>query len=456
MSCSNPRVIINPAYVNLTHKYTFLSGFSFTRYVRTSKFDYSRFSVKANHIDKSNYKNYYAFSSDGDSIPVYLLVPCNHCASCCLQKKHNLKIRMLLEQYGRSTPLYFITLTYNDEHCPIDGVSVRDCQLFFKRFRERLDKCFDYRVPFRYILFSEYGKLRHRPHYHFILFGFDAFKVFGASCAQSLYYFENWLSKEAWQNGFVNVRQCDSGAFDYVSKYVLKKLYTRPDLNPNFCLSSRRNGGIGCHCLSDPAVLRQLYYGDVTSFKIQFLGRQFEFSFPSSILEYMYKDNVQSLRRKYLPHVRNYVRSCSYLRGFLAYCDLSPKFKFEHSSEYRSVSNFLKNLQYSFDFAFKVEDVVDLAPYCPEFGFFSCSFYDPSIFISHDIEHNIELLMQSYLKLCEFNINNYASYLQNQIELCKLRTLKSIKYVNASDSDDSPLQSSRFFRETLDLCRDGQ
>lgn len=86
----------------------------------------------------------------------------------------------MLEQYAaelRGTPLsYFVTLTYAPAFLPANGVCKRDVQLFLKRLRITLERKFNI-PPFRYCVFSEYGKDTHRAHYHMILFGVDLGKL---------------------------------------------------------------------------------------------------------------------------------------------------------------------------------------------------------------------------------------------------------------------------------------
>ncbi len=74
-----------------------------------------------------------------------------------------------------------MTLTYDDEHLPIndyvdsDGVihgkptlRKRDVQLFLKRLR----KNYKYDNHIKYFCCGEYGGKTFRPHYHLIIFGF--------------------------------------------------------------------------------------------------------------------------------------------------------------------------------------------------------------------------------------------------------------------------------------------
>ena len=59
----------------------------------------------------------------------------------------------------------FITLTYDDLHCPEDhSLVLRDIQLFVKT-PKKIGK-------FRFFHAGEYGAITHRPHYHMCIFGY--------------------------------------------------------------------------------------------------------------------------------------------------------------------------------------------------------------------------------------------------------------------------------------------
>ena len=119
----------------------------------------------------------------------------------------------------------FVTLTYDDEHLPSDGMlAKRDVQLYLKRLRKSLEP-----RKFRYYLCGEYGPQTHRPHYHAILFGLhpeiDAFAI-----------------NKAWQKGFCVIGQdCSDASIQYVAGYVTKKITKRDDgIAPEFALMSRK------------------------------------------------------------------------------------------------------------------------------------------------------------------------------------------------------------------------
>lgn len=179
--------------------------------------------------------------STGNVFPVYLEVPCGHCDLCKEAKINSFVERCKMETQCYDSQPWFITLTYDNDHVPLDGVSVRHAQLFFKRFRINLiRKGYDFKL--RYAGVGEYGKNTHRPHYHFIIWGIDTFThqdTYKVSC----------ILKDSWNMGFVQHRLVDPNddkAFYYTAKYLKKDnfvpTFEAPDgnvlpCNPFFCCS---------------------------------------------------------------------------------------------------------------------------------------------------------------------------------------------------------------------------
>lgn len=105
--------------------------------------------------------------------PVFLrdkriAVPCGKCIECNIDKARVWAYRIALEasQYKKNC---MVTLTYNDEHLPVDrSVNPYHLQLFLKRLRKKI-----YPRKVRFFACGEYGAKRLRPHYHVILFGED-------------------------------------------------------------------------------------------------------------------------------------------------------------------------------------------------------------------------------------------------------------------------------------------
>ena len=182
------------------------------------------------------------FKKEIDGV-VYTL-PCGQCMSCRLNHARMWSIRI---SHEASTHLHnvFLTLTYDDEHLPVDNsVHKRDLQLFFKRLRKSLG------TKIRYFACGEYGDKFGRPHYHAIVFGLSA------DCAV----FRNkkfdrktqgyYCDMPCWDKGFVHIGSVTVDSANYVAGYVTKKLkgknakdyYLQKGIEPEFVLMSRRPG----------------------------------------------------------------------------------------------------------------------------------------------------------------------------------------------------------------------
>lgn len=178
-------------------------------------------------------------TDNGQCFPIFMEVPCGHC-DCCKSAKVNAFVhRCKLETMFYDSLPIFLTLTYNDENKPKEGVLLRDVQLFFKRLRVNLWRQ-GYREKFRYVLVSEYGR-KGRPHYHAILWNLHQTSFF--SYGQILRTIE-----KSWNKGFITSRFVDTSddkCFAYTAKYLAKGGNVPVGQNETFVCSSNRGGGIG-------------------------------------------------------------------------------------------------------------------------------------------------------------------------------------------------------------------
>lgn len=289
--CLNPCIIVNPTYIQLTGfgQYPFYSLNGYDGMYRRNpldEFDYKKFGPRRNGITKDNMDKFYAYDPcTGETLPLYIEVPCGKCSACVMSKRTEIKSRMLLEQYGHENPPIFLTLTYRDSCLPPDGVSVKDIQLFMKRFRSYMEYHYPNFSKFRYMCFSEYGSLHGRPHYHLLLFGTHI----GNESPRHVLKLEKEL-ETCWNKGFVYATLCDTGCFNYVSKYVCKKSNVPPGKNPNFRLSSRRNGGIGVPPLeTDESLYLAILRSPHPLVKLKVMGKVFDVFIPKSIRERLFR-----------------------------------------------------------------------------------------------------------------------------------------------------------------------
>lgn len=158
-------------------------------------------------------------------------VPCGRCLGCKIAHSREWTIR-LLHELSTSDTGCFLTLTYDEEHCPI-SLRKKDLQKFWKRIRKQLKK---QNRNIKYFACGEYGDQYGRPHYHAIVFGLD--------------WNDEDLVTEEWPFGFHKFGSVTVHSCGYVTEYCLKKfgrkkddeLYTKLGLEPPFQLCSQGLG----------------------------------------------------------------------------------------------------------------------------------------------------------------------------------------------------------------------
>ena len=171
-----------------------------------------------------------------------LELPCGRCFGCRHEYRRQWTMRCVMEAETHADNS-FITLTYDDAHCP-DSVQFRHLQLFFKRLRKEVGKV-------RYYACGEYGKEHSRPHYHAILFGYRFEDCVFLSGAGENTLYTSPLLERIWPFGFSTVGSVSYNSCAYVTGYVLKKSRNERDyintetgeyLSPEFVTMSRRPG----------------------------------------------------------------------------------------------------------------------------------------------------------------------------------------------------------------------
>lgn len=178
--------------------------------------------------------------------PKVMLIPCGQCIGCRIRQREDWTTRIELE--ARDYPkeeVWFITLTYDDEHVPgmivKTGEIMRKVQYTWKpgeklpssvqillyediqKFLKRLRKA--YKGKLRYFVAGEYGEQTARPHYHMILYGWrptdleNLYKIH-----HNGYYNSKWLAN-LWGMGQIQIAQAVPETYRYVAGYVTKKMY---------------------------------------------------------------------------------------------------------------------------------------------------------------------------------------------------------------------------------------
>lgn len=230
------------------------------------------------HFDRQNL----IFKELEDGSPIkseYVRIPCRtECVGCIESYAREWAVRCMCEaEYSDDN--WFITLTYDDYHLPLDPVvftrtgeifdplnaeSFRDdgspygtlCPAhmtkFIKDLRERLRSKIGH-TGCRFYYAGEYGGSTFRPHYHGLFFnlpldpaGFHVYKV--TKNGDVLYTHD--LIADVWSRGFHTVAAVTPETCAYTARYVQKKLhrtdydsqYTDRGQLPEFSRMSRMPG----------------------------------------------------------------------------------------------------------------------------------------------------------------------------------------------------------------------
>lgn len=179
-----------------------------------------------------------------------MVIPCGQCIGCRLDKSLSWATRCLHEASLHEENC-FITLTYNDEFCPIDGsLNKRDWQLFMKRLRKKFGG-----RKIRYFHCGEYGSQLDRPHYHACLFGFDFPDKVLWSFRKGVRLYRSAILESLWTHpglgcslGFSTIGDVTFESAAYVARYCLKKVTGKMAKDhyvgrlPEYITMSRRPG----------------------------------------------------------------------------------------------------------------------------------------------------------------------------------------------------------------------
>lgn len=187
----------------------------------------------------------------------FIEIPCGHCIECRLEYSREWADRCLLElDYHQSS--YFVTLTYDEEHVPVNKYTddfgeihniltlvKRDVQLFIKRLRRKLDY-YNKDPTIMYFGSGEYGSHTLRPHYHLIIFGLelDDLELLKRSSLGYNYYTSDFISS-CWTKGYSMVADVSWETCAYVARYIMKKqkgenkkIYQEKNFEPEFSVMS--------------------------------------------------------------------------------------------------------------------------------------------------------------------------------------------------------------------------
>lgn len=145
---------------------------------------------------------------------------CGQCIGCRLEKSRQWAVRCVHEAQLHKHNCY-ITLTYNDQHVPIDNsLNHRDFQLFMKRLRKRYEP-----KIIRYYMAGEYGERNQRPHFHACIFNhdFDDKKYLRKTPSGNILYTSPTL-EQIWTQGYSSIGTLTFESAAYIARYIMKKI----------------------------------------------------------------------------------------------------------------------------------------------------------------------------------------------------------------------------------------
>ena len=141
---------------------------------------------------------------------------CGRCHACRINYTSGWTLRCLYELSNWDNAS-FVTLTYNNEHLPLDyGLDGTAPTKFFKRLRKNLDG-----RKIKYYLCGEYGDTYGRPHYHAIIYGLDCYNDKDRQILADSWPLCDEFLFDKNHNGMLPVCREDIA---YVCGYVQKKL----------------------------------------------------------------------------------------------------------------------------------------------------------------------------------------------------------------------------------------
>lgn len=148
--------------------------------------------------------------------------PCRQCLGCRIDKQTQWCIRLLHENQLHQNA-QFITLTYDEDHIPIDfGLHHEHFQAFMKKLRKLNPE-----KRLRFFMCGEYGSRGSRPHYHAIIFGLklDDLKVYKTDYSKGDEYkiYTSETLEKIWARGMVTIGYVNKATMNYVSGYMLKE-----------------------------------------------------------------------------------------------------------------------------------------------------------------------------------------------------------------------------------------
>ena len=185
--------------------------------------------------------------------PIFTNVGMFRCGKClaCNATKVDERLKRMNQETKEAKQTLFITLTYDDEHVPNNGVNKDDLKTFIKELKKNW-KC-------KYIGIGEYGGRNKRPHYHLITW----LKTVMTTPSRTI---EQWWTKGISSVVNVNDKQCNYIAKYHANKVVNEDIYTIKDSHFFY----QREGDIINECMKAKNIKNEIKCNE--SFMIQSNG----------------------------------------------------------------------------------------------------------------------------------------------------------------------------------------
>lgn len=144
----------------------------------------------------------------------YRTVPCGQCMNCRINKRRKKATRLMLEMRCHHISS-FITLTYDEDHVPIEYIDGEYVRVLSKKDARAFQKALRYRLGtgLRMFFIGEYGDTTWRPHYHLALFGQDPLLLNHTEVIEA-----------CWTKGGNHIAELNGKLARYIAHYTTKKL----------------------------------------------------------------------------------------------------------------------------------------------------------------------------------------------------------------------------------------
>ena len=117
----------------------------------------------------------------------------------------------------------FLTLTYDDHNLPEDGsLDPNDHTEFVNKLRTRLWRKKG-KPNFRYYMCGEYGEQLQRPHFHYLIFGYDFPDKYHFKTFRGQKYYRSPELEKIWTYGHALIGHVTVESAAYTARYVMKK-----------------------------------------------------------------------------------------------------------------------------------------------------------------------------------------------------------------------------------------